>query len=523
MDQLSNIDGIVDRGTHSNFTAMKYGPDSISDTLTETNIWNGTGTWTKPTVVYSKCGEENGYGATNTIDGSTSTEWRHSASEMHWIVFNMGKGMKTTKVRIYTGSSPQQYTLEHVKVYVSNDTTFDESEVVISDWTLPQSGWAVSPVFNKIGRYIKLTNLDPTTPNNQLKMCFYEFDAWTEINYVLDLEAQWTNVKYTEVNEQLCIYGRTMGSEDIRVDVWNGSKWVNIATDLYQGWNNISVSDYLKSSTFTIRFRGGTEANDTAQDSWHIDSALLHVWTLGVDNYELNLEAQFTNAQYNEVNQKLCIYAGNLTSESLRVDYWNGTGWTNIITSLSANGWNNISVSLTNFNFTIRFRGALETGDSTQDHWKIDAVLLHVWTLNLKNYEADLEVQWTNVDSHEIYKELCIYTGNLTSEDLRVDVWTQNNWVTIKAKLNPYSWNNISISNYLKNSTLTIRFKGTSEVDDTVQDHWQIDAALLHVWTVQGYQLDLESQFTSLDYSQEKEELCIYAGSLTSEALGVDY
>jgi hypothetical protein len=35
VNQLSNVDSSADIGTHSNFTAQQYGPDSIFDTLTE--------------------------------------------------------------------------------------------------------------------------------------------------------------------------------------------------------------------------------------------------------------------------------------------------------------------------------------------------------------------------------------------------------------------------------------------------------------------------------------------------------
>lgn len=41
-------------------------------------------------------------------------------------------------------------------------------------------------------------------------------------NYELDLEVQWTNLDYDETNEELCIYGGALGSENIRVDIWNG-------------------------------------------------------------------------------------------------------------------------------------------------------------------------------------------------------------------------------------------------------------------------------------------------------------
>jgi hypothetical protein len=67
--------------------------------------------------------------------------------------------------------------------------------------------------------------------------------------------------------------------ETLRVDVWTGASWQNVFTNLGSGWNNFTVSAYLTSSTFTIRFKGSTETADTIQDSWDIDATLLHVWT----------------------------------------------------------------------------------------------------------------------------------------------------------------------------------------------------------------------------------------------------
>jgi len=98
-------------------------------------------------------------------------------------------------------------------------------------------------------------------------------------NFELDLEAQWTDAAYGLPNAELCIFGGTMGSEDIMVDLWNGSAWRNVFTDLSSGWNNVTVSSYLESSTFTIRFQDGMKTGDTAKDSWDIDVTLLHIWS----------------------------------------------------------------------------------------------------------------------------------------------------------------------------------------------------------------------------------------------------
>lgn len=96
-------------------------------------------------------------------------------------------------------------------------------------------------------------------------------------SYQLDLEEQFTNVNFTDPDQDLCIKAGSLGSEPLLVDAWTGSGWANVATltGLVSGWKNVSVSSYLTSATLTIRFRGSTEGSDSTQDSWQIDSVLL--------------------------------------------------------------------------------------------------------------------------------------------------------------------------------------------------------------------------------------------------------
>lgn len=101
-----------------------------------------------------------------------------------------------------------------------------------------------------------------------------------EAPYKLDLEVQWTNADYDEANEELCIYVGTTAAENILVDVWDGSQWQNVFSDLSAtSWNNVSVNAYLTGPMFTIRFRGGLDTSDANQDSWQIDTVLLLTWT----------------------------------------------------------------------------------------------------------------------------------------------------------------------------------------------------------------------------------------------------
>jgi len=90
--------------------------------------------------------------------------------------------------------------------------------------------------------------------------------------YALNLEEQWTNLNFTALHPTLCIKTGSLGSENLAVDVWHAGSWNTVITGLASNdWNNVSVAQYVDSSTFTIRFRGV----GTVQDSWAIDAALL--------------------------------------------------------------------------------------------------------------------------------------------------------------------------------------------------------------------------------------------------------
>jgi hypothetical protein len=97
------------------------------------------------------------------------------------------------------------------------------------------------------------------------------------------------------------------------------------------------------------------------------------------------------------------------------------------------------------------------------------------------SYELDLEVQWKNVNFTRSNEELCIKTGAFSgSESLQVNVWntSDSSWHTIMI-LAPNQWNNISVTGYLTGPTLTIQF---SRSGSTSQQSWNIDCALLHTW-----------------------------------------
>jgi len=350
-NNTSNVDGVADLGTHSNFTAQQYGPDSIYDTVTEENTGGGG----VSIVLESYSIYESTVGATShTVDKpsgvvegdlliavmSTDGSGEDHTAPLGWTTifedFNTGSSTFSVWYKI-AATEPDSYTFtigssescilsilrisghdptNPINVYGSPDsnnnnaptcssvtTTVDnclilrifgaDDDDVIEDSGYPsghtgvfirgsEEGWGETSAGVA---YTKQATAGETgiasfslTSNEQWGAVTIAIKPTAQVNYEFDLEVQWTNANYTLPNEELCIFGGTLGSEDIQVDVWNGSTWHNLFIDLSSGWNNVSVTDYLVSSTFSIRFMGGTETGDTSQDSWEIDCTLLHTW-----------------------------------------------------------------------------------------------------------------------------------------------------------------------------------------------------------------------------------------------------
>jgi hypothetical protein len=214
-----------------------------------------------------------------------------------------------------------------------------------------------------------------------------------------------------------------------------------------------------------------------------IGNFTIHVTGTPATVEKINLEYQWTTATFNASNEYVCIYTASHTgTESLQVNYWNGFSWYALGT-ISTTGWSNFTATgLTSAIYTIQLVGTSESSDSFKDSWSIDLITLHTWSVQTYNYKLDLELQWTSVNYTRTYEELCVYTGTLDAESIRLDVWTGSAWTNIANDLTGSSWNNFTIGTWLTSSVFTIRFRGDIETGDTVQSSWAIDCTLLHTW-----------------------------------------
>jgi len=334
-NNTSDVDSSADKGTHSNFTAQQYGPDSIYDTLTEEDI-DGE----ESLAVYC-----NSYGSVS--GGVTNPTYIYGSPDLQYA--ECGKNEDIYSNGYDTGSETITQVYFNVTYYgtptgagvIAWRYQLDDSGFVDIK-TLATGGSAESPLtdtYNATSLRASWSWADINNTDIQIEAnggaapytiyvdAIYMTVVIQITNYELDLEVQWTTADYDETNEYLCIYAGVMDAEDLKVDVRNTTAncWDNLFTNLTaNSWNNISVSDYLTSVTFTIRFKGGTETGDANQDSWNIDTTLLHVWT--DQSYDYVLEVNNTVAQAWNIRLKAYDQTNIERLQNCTIYFHNGSG-----------------------------------------------------------------------------------------------------------------------------------------------------------------------------------------------------
>jgi hypothetical protein len=295
---ISDVDSSADKGTHTNFINQQGGPDDIFDVLTEVNspqqeqidlkvsTWtNWQDNWaingTSPYLDEADDGN-NVYGIQNakgSSDGDLTGEFEFEDT-------SITETINSVKLRVYGSAGnahPSQY---YFYVYLWDGNTWNQE---INFKNVGSLTWVEVDVTSDLNTWSKINNAkiyleveDSLGNKHGGQICDASLlrISYNVDNYALDLEEQWTSANYTKENEELAIYTGTLGSsEDLRVDVWTGASWATIIDSLKANdWNNVSVSSYLTSNTFTIRFKGTTESDDFNQDSFNIDVVLLHTW-----------------------------------------------------------------------------------------------------------------------------------------------------------------------------------------------------------------------------------------------------
>lgn len=402
-NNTSEVGSPSDRGTHSNFTAQRYGPDLIYDTLMEENTATGSIVYENSAQSYSATGRsshsssyalQKGSGNERLVVVTVSWEDAQASATVTSLTLGGTAMTKIADVTVGTGyseyislwylldsdlpSNPGSYTVAVVvsesitrEIYMAVAEYSGVKQTAPDDYAThanPASGNTAvtlaaaadgSLVVAGVGEggtnaLMNTNNID----NLQLRLLTSSGSAlghhtdvasgnitvgWNNLstregmvgavwqpshtNYELDLEVQWTDASYTQACEELCIRMGPTDAEALRVDVWNGSAWINVFSNLAPNtWNNVSVVSYLTSSSFTIRFKADNEVNDRAQDAWNIDVTLLCVWTPFEITHDYVLRV--TNTVIDPWQVRLAGYASSGTSRlnHCTINLYNSTG-----------------------------------------------------------------------------------------------------------------------------------------------------------------------------------------------------
>lgn len=129
--------------------------------------------WTTPAAIHSKSGETGVNVATRAIDEDINTFWNHAAGEP-WIIFDMGKTMKITGLRLYQQGNDTYHfgKPDGVNIYIGDNPAslpYAYWEEFAANW------WQERYKAEKQGRYMKLISLHPSTTQ-----WLMEFDAYAE-------------------------------------------------------------------------------------------------------------------------------------------------------------------------------------------------------------------------------------------------------------------------------------------------------------------------------------------------------
>jgi hypothetical protein len=297
--------------------------------------------------------------------------------------------------------------------------------------------------------------------------------SWVTFNFVSQ------PVLTASTNYVLVLWASDTSNVNIFYD--NGAEYFR-GSGTYPNWPN-SVSDqssqraysiyctYTPASEYTceVEFVGNSDTLSWTQLAWITDSKCTTegvAVTAQLYNYQLGRYALSGEDGYNSATIGTTDVPMTQTITVNPTAFRSGTG-----------GW------------ILKFKAVKST--PTQFDANIDLVR---YSPDAPNYALDIEEQWTNVYYAYPRQGLCIKTG-ACPESLMVDVRVGSSWVTVINSLLANQWNNVSVTPYINLSTLTFRFRGSNDNNDTSQTSWNIDAVLL------SPQPDIDTLLKPLDHT----------------------
>jgi len=499
-NNISDVDSSADKGTHSNFSAQRAGPDSTYDTLTEGN----TGSASNMTLINAESFE----GTWPPMGWTETNDWNKESDQAYNGIYSAyfdgslfySSGDLDTPNLDCSGANA---------IYVDfwyRDDDLDTNDFLLryydgSNWDTVSDLGSTTQEDQWLHYQQKITDSQYFVSTFMVRwsgVSVYSGEsAWVDYvtikkevgtyNYELDLEVQWTNVDYDETNEELAIYVHK-GNNTHSLDATGGYMIIGNGTP---NWGSVmgTISFWIKWDTVANRPWG---QHDNMETRFSGTNLVLDWGAAGSLTSSTSFTAgkwYFIAIVWNENTDKLYLYVGD-KNNSPTLDAQNNA-WTSTVST----------VGVTQNNF-MASKGGVNPTDGHGDelrYWNIDRTSAEIQS----DHDAELTGSETNLRScfklNNNFDDIgpnnndgsgsgsYSFSSDVPfdappTENIRVDVWYNGSWQNLITDLT-IGWNNASVSSYLDSSTFTIRFKGGTETGDTTQDKWKIDVTLLHVWS----------------------------------------
>ncbi|MGD0159582.1 MAG: hypothetical protein ABSB89_04720 [Candidatus Bathyarchaeia archaeon] len=488
--QQSNVDGVGDVGTHSNFTAQQYGPDNIYDNLTEANT-NAAAPYIPITF-------------NNTVSSATPNPFQE---EITWnpSSYTSYEASNLGNIRFYNDSgftTPLYAWLESCTPSLSNAATNATAWIKLTTQIAGNGGTQtiymafLSTATSFDGSYWGVA------PN--LSSPYGQYDNGANVFSFYD------NFTGTSLNSRWTIFGSSQGTVSVNNGVTLTSSSSTLSIGIFASYTppttGIVTETYFNATSPTAGYRifdgYGMTSTSTAEQNGYIG-----ILQAGGGS-TLRLSKMVSGTQTTLVSATDALTAGNNYTSSLlwqsstltMADLTNSHSSSTTDTTYSLSTMTQVAMALgatsgTKYvTFWFRVRQSPPSGVMPTTSFGSVAS-------SSPNYKLDIEEQWTNTNTTATNEELDIYTGAFSTPASILSVqWyntTSSSWLTIISSLNASTWNNVTVVNYLTSSTFTIQFVNTTT--GATQSWWQIDCALLHIWTTSTYDpvLNVVNQVTT--------------------------
>jgi hypothetical protein len=307
--------------------------------------------------------------------------------------------------------------------------------------------------------------------------------------YETDLEVQWTNVDYSEANEELCIYfsEESPGSNTYSLDASGGYMIVGDGTP---DWGSTAGTIFWVKMDSTVQGRFWGQ-NDNMETRWSGNYLVLDWGGTGSMTSATSFSTDlwyFVAIVWNENTNDLLLYIGNENNPPiLDANSRNGNWWSTTPLPTQNRFLNGVGGSepLDGHGDDLIYYNIARTLSEIQSDYNVTITGSEP---NLRSYfKLDNnfdDVGPANNDGSGFgsYSFSSDSPFNTQTENLKVDVWTGSAWQNVFTQL-INGWNNATITPYLTSSTITIRYKGSNETNDSTQDSWNVDTAVIHTWT----------------------------------------